>query len=656
MASFFITGSSTTAQTLAAGQNGFVATNATLYTETATAVTITGAASLAVMGTVATAEASAAVRTSGTVAAFQMTVGAQGTVLSTTTDAIRLSVAGDMELTNAGTISGGTGVYVDGNATFGTATIQNSGTILSNRADAFSGVAAIYLDTQVDDGYITNSGRIQALDQTYAIVVKCVLGTTIVNTGEILGSSFAIFSDTDLTLHNTGTIVGKIDVNADLLLHNTGTIVGPITSESSSATTVLNSGLIDGDVYLGGGGSTFRNNGGFVTGAIVGGTGNDTYIIDRTDLRLRDEGGSADHVVTFVDLKMPAWAEELSAAGLLGLELRGRRFDDSIFGGGGDDTIIGGAGNDFISTPENQDSGDDVLYGGVGDDSIFGGDGDDLIFGGDGNDLVTLSNNYGSAFRPVVNGDAGDDTLRWFGGSGSFNGGAGTDRLNVEVPGAAAVDLTLGTATVFALGQGGPADVLTLTSVEHARGDTGNDSLTGSNAANLLDGQAGNDSILGLNGNDTLLGGNGNDTIDGGGHNDVIDGGANNDSLFGGSGNDTLYGGLGRDTMDGGAGFDVFAFRTVTESAVLAPDLIVNFDTLRDVIDLEEIYGDPNAPVDVPFTFLGTGAFTGEGPEVNYTTAAGNTLVQIRLADSTSNDAVIVLQGLFTLTADHFVL
>lgn len=38
MASVFITGTSSTAQTLAGGESGFVGTNGTLYTETATAV------------------------------------------------------------------------------------------------------------------------------------------------------------------------------------------------------------------------------------------------------------------------------------------------------------------------------------------------------------------------------------------------------------------------------------------------------------------------------------------------------------------------------------------------------------------------------------------------------------------------------------------
>ncbi len=46
---------------------------------------------------------------------------------------------------------------------------------------------------------------------------------------------------------------------------------------------------------------------------------------------------------------------------------------------------------------------------------------------------------------------------------------------------------------------------------------------------------------------DIIDGGAGNDTIDGGGGNDVLLGGDGNDLLIGGSGNDTVAGGRGND-------------------------------------------------------------------------------------------------------------
>jgi Ca2+-binding RTX toxin-like protein len=73
----------------------------------------------------------------------------------------------------------------------------------------------------------------------------------------------------------------------------------------------------------------------------------------------------------------------------------------------------------------------------------------------------------------------------------------------------------------------------------------GDDTLTGDETPNYIDGLGGNDTIFGLGGNDTLLGGQGDDYLDGG---DGID------SLNGGDGNDTIAG-IGSN-IDGGAGMD----------------------------------------------------------------------------------------------------
>ncbi|WP_269845855.1 calcium-binding protein [Paracoccus yeei] len=73
----------------------------------------------------------------------------------------------------------------------------------------------------------------------------------------------------------------------------------------------------------------------------------------------------------------------------------------------------------------------------------------------------------------------------------------------------------------------------------------GDDNLSGTAAANQMDGLGGNDTLFGLGGNDRLYGGAGNDQLLGG---------AGNDSLYGGIDNDYLIGGAGADYLDGGAG------------------------------------------------------------------------------------------------------
>ncbi|MDP1573224.1 MAG: calcium-binding protein, partial [Pseudomonadota bacterium] len=70
----------------------------------------------------------------------------------------------------------------------------------------------------------------------------------------------------------------------------------------------------------------------------------------------------------------------------------------------------------------------------------------------------------------------------------------------------------------------------------------------GTDAADDLNGGAGDDRLLGFGGDDVLAGKSGNDVLEGGAGNDRIDGGAGNDTLLGGAGDDLLNGGSGSDT------------------------------------------------------------------------------------------------------------
>lgn len=93
--------------------------------------------------------------------------------------------------------------------------------------------------------------------------------------------------------------------------------------------------------------------------------------------------------------------------------------------------------------------------------------------------------------------------------------------------------------------------------IENAVGGTGNDTIMGNDAANMIDGGEGTDSILGGAGADTIIGGAGNDTLDGGTQFDLLEGGDGRDSMTGGMGNDTLIGGNDNDRLNGGNGDDL---------------------------------------------------------------------------------------------------
>jgi Ca2+-binding RTX toxin-like protein len=101
---------------------------------------------------------------------------------------------------------------------------------------------------------------------------------------------------------------------------------------------------------------------------------------------------------------------------------------------------------------------------------------------------------------------------------------------------------------------------LTVASVAVAaqiKGTAGNDTLNGTNGADVIAGFAGDDTISALNGRDLVFGGPGNDTIAGGNGWDLVFGGAGNDTINGENGPDLLRGRSGDDTVDGGDGRDV---------------------------------------------------------------------------------------------------
>ena len=74
--------------------------------------------------------------------------------------------------------------------------------------------------------------------------------------------------------------------------------------------------------------------------------------------------------------------------------------------------------------------------------------------------------------------------------------------------------------------------------IENAMGGSGNDTLYGNAADNVLTGNDGNDILFGYDGNDTLIGGAGINVLVGGIGNDTLDGRGGQNELIGGAGND----------------------------------------------------------------------------------------------------------------------
>ena len=206
----------------------------------------------------------------------------------------------------------------------------------------------------------------------------------------------------------------------------------------------------------------------------------------------------------------------------------------------GNDTSIwlaaeGNAGNNLLDGSAKTE--DVMLNGGAGNDTLRGGAGNDVLAGGAGRDVM-----HGGAGHDVVYADAQD--VFFVNGVAQITGGDGYDRLvlssdtdftNVDIDalGFEAVDLSDG------------ANVIT------GRKDDVN---------YYLDGKGGNDNLTGAGGNDVLIGGAGSDTLTGNAGNDRLFGEDGNDQLDGGDGKDVLAGGKGSDTLKGGAGDDIYFY------------------------------------------------------------------------------------------------
>jgi Ca2+-binding RTX toxin-like protein len=134
---------------------------------------------------------------------------------------------------------------------------------------------------------------------------------------------------------------------------------------------------------------------------------------------------------------------------------------------------------------------DDVLGGTDVANRITGDNGDDELIGNAGND--------------TLNGDNGDDILNGGLGADVLNGGSGSDTASY----ANAKGLTV--SLLNAASNTGEAAGDSYSLIENLIGSQFDDTLTGSTAANRLEGGDGNDSLTGSIGADDLVGGNGND-------------------------------------------------------------------------------------------------------------------------------------------------
>jgi Ca2+-binding RTX toxin-like protein len=245
----------------------------------------------------------------------------------------------------------------------------------------------------------------------------------------------------------------------------------------------------------------------------------------------------------------------------------------------------------------------------------------------DGNDIYRGENGWHNGYILLGNGD----DQAWGGAASEvFSGGAGNDTVDGGAGSQDAIYFMDDAGITADLRNAGPQQtgegLDTLLNIEWIYTGAGADRLTGNDAANLLDSDAGNDTLDGGLGDDTLDGGLGVDTlvfsgskavavdlgvrlgqntgygldlilgienVTGGSGADWLtgDGLANSlggsggaDRLLGADGQDTLAGGAGNDILTGGAGQDVFVFDTARAKNL---DTIKDYAVADDAIHLE---------------------------------------------------------------------
>lgn len=233
--------------------------------------------------------------------------------------------------------------------------------------------------------------------------------------------------------------------------------------------------------------------------------------------------------------------------------LTGDNNDNRLFGDHGADTIVGGDGNDWLRGGHGADAlhggeGMDVAdygqsaYGvvvdlgtGIGDyghatgdtytgiENVVGSDQNDTLIGDDNNNKLT-----GGDGDDTLIGGAGKDVLQGGAGADSFDGGDGNaDGVSYKYADAGvSLDLSIGGFT-------GEAEGDTYVNVEMVYGSQFADNIAGDAGNNRLTGFGGDDELDGADGRDTLIGGLGNDTLTGGAGFDVflMDGTFNDDVI-----------------------------------------------------------------------------------------------------------------------------
>ena len=464
---------------------------------------------------------------------------------------------------------------------------------------------------------------------------------------------------TELSGEGTDSVTSSVSFN---LLTNganvekltlTGTAL--VATANDSGDTLIGNGM--NNTLNGGAGNDVLNG---MTGAdtMNGGAGNDTYYVDNAGDVITDTSGT-DTVIASITYSIASASgiENLTLGGSSAISGTGNSGDNTMTGNAAINTLNGGGGNDTIDGK----GGADTMVGGTGNDTYYVDNVKDVVteLASEGTDTVNSTITYslvdtdgvgsnggnvenlnllgtaninatGNGVANVINGNAGNNVIDGGAGADTMAGGAGNDTYVVDnvgdtvTEGVGAGNDTVSSSIAFDLSvNGANVENLTLTGAAAING-------TGNSLDNVM---VGNDAA------------------------NTLDGGAGNDTFNGAGGNDIIIGGAGVDQLAGGAGNDTFTFKATTESGttVLTEDVIQDFFSTQDHIDLSVIDGNTTLAGIQHLTFAASG--TAQGTLVVTSDGAGGTLVSVWTTHSGGTaDMIFDVAGVASLSASDFVL
>ncbi|MBL0374120.1 hypothetical protein JJB09_19025 [Rhizobium sp. KVB221] len=228
-----------------------------------------------------------------------------------------------------------------------------------------------------DNGSLANSGRIVALGAAVYIRGN---NNEFRNEGFVGGGREGLMMERgQIVNEKSGQIIGDAYGAIGENIENYGRISGETAVFLNGSGTLINRGVIDGNVRCGGSNDLIDTLGGTINGVVRAGYGNDILITDDARILLVDaRSGGNDTVKSTVSYKLSDNVERLVLLGKGDTDGKGNNQRNTLDGNEGANKLSGMGG-------------DDVLDGRKGDDVLSGGSGRDVFMFavGDGKDTIT---------------------------------------------------------------------------------------------------------------------------------------------------------------------------------------------------------------------------------------------------------------------------